>query len=346
MSTRLEALGERLDASLLITNLTNIFYLTGFEASNAALYVEPGGAATLYTDFRYAESARDVAGVELEVTKRALLADLAGRLKGKVQFEADALPYAEWERLAAGKAKLTPTTGIVAAIRAVKEPEEIAKLQRASKIADRGLEALTAETWVGRSEREVAWRLRELLHAHGADDLSFDSIVASGPNGAMPHAHPTERIIERGTLVTVDWGARVDGYYSDCTRTFSTGRLPDRLREAYDVCLAAQKRACANIKAGMTGVEADELAREPITDAGFGANFGHGLGHGVGLEVHEAPRLSPESEDTLETGHAVTIEPGIYLEGLGGVRIEDLGIVRDGGVELLTSFPKELSEVG
>jgi Xaa-Pro aminopeptidase len=346
MSTRLEALSERLDASLLITNLTNIFYLTGFEASNAALYVEPGGAATLYTDFRYAESARDVAGVELEVTKRALLADLAGRLKGKVQFEADALPYAEWERLSAGKAKLTPTTGIVAAIRAVKEPEEIAKLQRACKIADRGLEALTAETWVGRSEREVAWRLRELLHAHGADDLSFDSIVASGRNGAMPHAHPTERIIERGTLVTVDWGARVDGYYSDCTRTFSTGRLPDRLREAYDVCLAAQKRACANIKAGMTGVEADELAREPITDAGFGANFGHGLGHGVGLEVHEAPRLSPESEDTLETGHAVTIEPGIYLEGLGGVRIEDLGIVRDGGVELLTSFPKELSEVG
>ncbi|MFZ1879128.1 MAG: Xaa-Pro peptidase family protein [Gaiellaceae bacterium] len=346
MSTRLEALSERLDAPLLITNLTNIFYLTGFDASNAALYVEPGGAATLYTDFRYAESARDIAGVELEVTKRALLADLGGRLKGKVQFEADALPYAEWERLAAGKAKLTPTTGIVAAVRAVKEPEEVAKLQRACKIADRGLEALTAETWVGRSEREVAWRLRELLHAHGADDLSFDSIVASGPNGAMPHAHPTERIIDRGTLVTVDWGARVDGYYSDCTRTFSTGRLPDRLREAYDVCLAAQQHACANIKAGMSGVEADELARAPITDAGFGANFGHGLGHGVGLQVHEAPRLSPESEDTLEAGHAVTIEPGIYLEGLGGVRIEDLGIVREDGVELLTSFPKELSEVG
>jgi Xaa-Pro aminopeptidase len=346
MTARLEALSERLDAPLLITNLTNIFYLTGFDASNAALYVEPGGAATLYTDFRYAESARDVPGVELEVTKRVLLADVGGRLKGKVQFEADALPYAEWERLSMGKAKLIPTSGIVAAVRAVKEPEEVAKLQRACKIADRGLEALTAETWVGRSEREVAWRLRELVHAHGADDLSFDSIVASGPNGAMPHAYPTERIIERGTLVTVDWGARVDGYYSDCTRTFSTGRLPDRLREAYDVCLAAQKRACANIKAGMTGVEADELAREPISDAGFGANFGHGLGHGVGLEVHEAPRLSAESEDTLEAGHAVTIEPGIYLEGLGGVRIEDLGIIREDGVELLTSFPKELSEVG
>ena len=346
MSSRLEALAERLDAPLLITNLTNIFYLTGFGASNAGLYLEPGGGATLYTDFRYAESARDVAGVTVEMTKRALLADVGARLKGKVQFEADALPYAEWERLSAGKAKLVPTSGIVASVRAVKEAEEVAKLQRACKIADRGLEALTAETWVGRSERELAWRLHELLHAHGADELSFDSIVASGPNGALPHAHPSDRIVDKGTLVTVDWGVRVDGYCSDCTRTFSTGRLPDRLREAYDVCLAAQKAACAGIKAGMTGIEADALAREPIAAAGFGDNFGHGLGHGVGLEVHETPRLSPESDDVLAPGHAVTIEPGIYLEGLGGVRIEDLAIVREGGVELLTAFPKELSEVG
>ncbi len=346
MSRRLEALAGRLDAPLLITNLTNIFYLTGFDASNAGLYVEPGGGATLYTDFRYAESAREVAGVTVEMTKRALLADVGLRLKGKVQFEADALPYAEWERLAAGKAKLVPTSGIVASARAVKETEEVAKLQRACKIADRGLEALTAETWVGRSERELAWRLRELLHAHGADELSFDSIVASGPNGALPHAHPSDRIVDKGTLVTVDWGVRADGYCSDCTRTFSTGRLPDRLREAYDVCLAAQKAACAGIKAGMTGIAADALAREPIAAAGFGDNFGHGLGHGVGLAVHEAPRLSPESDDLLAPGHAVTIEPGIYLEGLGGVRIEDLAIVREDGVEILTAFPKELSEVG
>ncbi len=346
MSTRLDALAERLDAPLLITNLTNIFYLTGFDTSNAALLVAPGGAATLYTDFRYAESARGVAGVDVEIAKRILLADVGGRLKGRVQFEADVLPYAEWERLAAGQAKLVPSSGIVEALRAVKEPQEVAKLLRACKIADRGLEALTAETWIGRTEKEVAWRLQELIHAHGADALSFDSIVASGPNGALPHAHPSDRIIEKGTLVTVDWGARVDGYSSDCTRTFSTGRLPDRLREAYDVCLEAQKRACANIKAGMTGALADVLAREPITDAGFGANFGHGLGHGVGLQVHEAPRLSFESDDVLEPGNAVTIEPGIYLDGLGGVRIEDLAIVRDDGVELLTSFPKELSEVG
>jgi Xaa-Pro aminopeptidase len=228
----------------------------------------------------------------------------------------------------------------------VKDDEEVAKLRRAARIADRGLEALTAETWVGRSERELAWRLRELLHAHGAHEQAFESIVASGPNGALPHAHPTDRIVERGTLVTVDWGVRVDGYCSDCTRTFSTGgSLPEELRRAYAVCLDAQKRAVAGIKAGITGVEADALAREPITAAGFGEAFGHGLGHGVGVEVHEAPRLSTESTDTLVAGHCVTIEPGIYLPGTGGVRIEDLAIVRDDGVDVLTSFPKELVEV-
>ena len=173
------------------------------------------------------------------------------------------------------------------------------------------------------------------------------AIVASGPNGAQPHAHPTDRIVDRGTLVTVDWGVRVDGYCSDCTRTFSTGRLPDRLREAYDVCLEAQKRACANIKAGMTGVEADALARDPITDAGFGENFGHGLGHGVGLAVHEAPRLSTESARHARARAARSRSSRASTStGLGGVRIEDLAIVRDDGIDILTSFPKELTEVG
>ena len=230
--------------------------------------------------------------------------------------------------------------GSSTALRAVKNADEIAMITRAAKIADRALEALTAETWVGRSERELAWRLHELLHAHGADDAAFDSIVASGANGALPHAHPTDRIVETRTLVTVDWGAKVGGYYSDCTRTFSTGSPPDRLRETYDVCLAAQVHACNGIRAGMTGIEADALARDPIAEAGYGENFGHGLGHGVGLQVHEAPRLSTESTDTLESGQVVTIEPGIYLPGVGGLRIEDLAVVRDDGVELLTSLPE------
>jgi Xaa-Pro aminopeptidase len=344
--SRLHALAEQLDTPLLVTNLTNVFYLTGFDSSNAALLVEPGGGATLYTDFRYAEEARSVPDVDVQMTKRAIMADIGGRLNGRVQFEADVLPYLEWKRLSAGgAAELVPTHGLVDGIRAIKDEDEVAKIAKAARIADRGFEALTAETFVGRSEREIAWRLRELLHAHGADELSFESIVASGENGALPHAHPTDRIVERGTLVTVDWGVRIDGYCSDCTRTVSTGGLPDKLREAYEVCLEAQKRACSNIKAGMTGVEADALARDPITDSGFGENFGHGLGHGVGLAVHEAPRLSTESTDTLAAGHIVTIEPGIYLQSLGGVRIEDLGVVREDGLQLLTSFPKELIEV-
>jgi Xaa-Pro aminopeptidase len=346
MSKRLEAVSAQLETPLLVTNLTNVLYLTGFDSSNAALLVEPGGGATLYTDFRYAEAARAVAGVDVQMTNRAMMADVGARLKGRVQFEADVLPYREWERLSSGEAELIPTHGLVEAVRAIKHDEEIAKLGKAARIADRAFEALTAETFVGRSEKEIAWRLRELLHAHGADDASFESIVASGPNGARPHAHPTERIVDRGTLVTVDWGARVDGYCSDCTRTVSTGGLPEKLRRAFDVCLEAQKRACTNIRAGMSGVEADALARDPITAAGFGDNFGHGLGHGVGLLVHEAPRLSPESTDTLEVGNIVTIEPGVYLEGLGGCRIEDLTVVRQDGLELLTSFPKELIEVG
>ncbi len=345
MSNRLEALSAQLDAPLLVTNLTNVFYLTGFDSSNAALLVEPDGGATLFTDFRYAESARAAQGVEVQMTKRSMMADVGGRLKGRVQFEADVLPYLEWERLATGPAELVPTRGLVDGIRAIKDDEEIATIAKAARIADRGFEALTAETFVGRSEREIAWRLRELLHAHGADELAFETIVASGVNGALPHAHPTDRIVERGTLVTIDWGVRIDGYYSDCTRTVSTGALPEGLRKAYDVCLAAQQSACANIKAGLTGVEADALARDPITDAGFGENFGHGLGHGVGLMVHEAPRLSTESTDTLEVGHIVTVEPGIYIVGLGGCRIEDLAVVREGGLELLTSFPKDLIEV-
>jgi Xaa-Pro aminopeptidase len=343
--SRLAALAAQLDTPLLVTNLTNVFYLTGFDSSNAALLVEPGGSATLYTDFRYAESARSVPDVDVQMTKRAMMADVGGRLKGRVQFEADVLPYLEWERLSSGAAELVPTHGLIDGIRAIKDEDEVAKVAKAARIADRGFEALTAETFVGRSEREIAWRLRDLLHAHGADELSFESIVASGDNGALPHAHPTDRIVERGTLVTVDWGVRIDGYCSDCTRTVSTGGLPDKLREAYEVCLEAQKRACSNIRAGMTGVEADALARDPITDSGFGENFGHGLGHGVGLLVHEAPRLSTESTDTLAPGHIVTVEPGIYLEGLGGVRIEDLGVVREDGLQLLTSFPKELIEV-
>jgi Xaa-Pro aminopeptidase len=346
MTSRLEALAHRLDAPLLVTDLVNIRYLTGFDSSNAALLVQPAGEAALFTDFRYIEAARAVEGVEATLAKRSLLRDITELLPRAVQFEAAVLPYAQWQVLDSMRLSLTPTRGIVEELRVVKDAEEQRALRRAARTADRAFEALTAETFVGRTERELAWRLKELMHAHGAEDVSFEPIVAAGANGARPHAAPEDRLVETRTLVVVDFGVRMDGYCSDCTRTLSTGGLPDRLRRAYDVCLAAQQAAVAGIRPTMTGVEADRLARSLIDSEGFGDAFGHGLGHGVGLQVHEAPRLSTESDDTLQTGNAVTIEPGIYLAGLGGVRIEDLAIVTDEGVEVLTSFPKSLVEVG
>jgi Xaa-Pro aminopeptidase len=344
--TRLETLRGRLDERLLITNLVNIRYLTGFDSSNAALLVDPGEPTRLYTDFRYIAAADEVSGVEAVQTKRSLLADVAGRLRGRLAFEADVLPYSQFEALSAGGLELVPASGIVEALRAVKDDEEIELMRRAALAADRAFEALTAETWIGRSERDLAWRLRQLLHAHGADKLAFDTAIAAGQNGAKPHAEPGDDIVLQNTLVVADWGAEIDGYCSDCTRTLATGAPPKELRRAFDVCLEAQLAAVAGIKPGMTGHQADEIARGIIAEAGFGDAFGHGLGHGVGVAIHEAPRLAAESEDVLEPGNVVTIEPGIYLPGLGGVRIEDLAVVREDGVELLTSFPKEFALVG
>ncbi len=343
---RIETLGATLDEPLLVTNLVNIRYLTGFDASNAALLVDPDGTTRLYTDFRYIEVAETVAGVEAVQTKRSLLRDVAGRLGPRVAFEADALPYSQYEVLAAEGRTLVPASGLVERLRAVKDEDELTRVRRAARAADRAFEALSAETWIGRSERELAWRLQQLLHAHGVDRLSFEIAIATGPNGSKPHAEPGDTIVEAHALVVADWGGVLDGYCSDCTRTLATGELPRELRRAYDVCLEAQLAAVEGIRPGMTGAEADGLARAVIEAAGLGERFGHGLGHGVGLEVHEAPRLASESKDVLEPGNVVTIEPGIYLPGLGGVRIEDLAIVTENGVEVLNSFPKSLTLVG
>ncbi len=345
MSTRLDRLRERLEEPLLVTSLVNISYLTGFESSNAALLVPPSGPVRLFTDFRYFDAACEIAGVEAELTKRSLLGDLAGRLKGRLAFEADALPFSQHAVLGSGGLELVPRTGLVEGLRAVKDADEIEKIRRAALVAERAFEALTAETWIGHSEREIAWRMRQLMHAHGTDELSFETAIAAGPNGAKPHAEPGDRTIEANTLVVADWGARLGGYCSDCTRTLSTGEPPKELERIYEICLEAQLAAVAGIRPGMTGAEADHVARAVIEAAGYGERFGHGLGHGVGVAIHEAPRLSTESADVLEAGQVVTIEPGIYLPGLGGVRIEDLAVITETGVELLTSFPKDLITV-
>jgi len=217
--------------------------------------------------------------------------------------------------------------------------------RRAGEITSNAYEQFAEEKFIGRTERELAWRLDELFHEHGAHAPAFESIVASGPNSAKPHARPTDRTVEAGETVVVDAGAMVDGYNADCTRTFATGPLPDELKSAYAATLEAQLAGLEATRAGTTGVDADAAARDRIEAAGFGEKFGHGLGHGVGLEVHESPRLSRESGDTLQAGNVATVEPGVYLEGLGGIRIEDLVVVTDGEPEVLTSFEKDLITV-
>jgi len=341
VTARTDRLRASLEEPLLLSNGVNIRYLVGFESSNTALLVEPE-RLRLFSDFRYAEAGRAVEGVEFQETKRSLFADLAERLSGRIGFEADDLTYSRYATLAAGGLELVPRHGLVEALRVVKDDDEQEAIRRATEVTNQVYERLASEKFAGRTERDLAWRMDELFHELGADEPAFATIVAAGPNSARPHADPGERVIEPGQTVVVDAGARVDGYCSDCTRTFATGPLPDRLRRAYAVCLEAQLAGVEALCAGVTGVAADAAARRRIEDAGLGEAFGHGLGHGVGMDVHEAPRLSRESADTLAAGNVVTIEPGVYLEGLGGIRIEDLAIVRDGRPEVLTSFTKEL----
>ena len=344
MSDRIARLRALLEEPLLVTDPVNVRYLTGFDSSNPALLVEPE-RVLLFSDFRYAEAGRAVAGVEFVETERALLRGLTQHVSGRVGFEAASLAYAGYETLVEGGLELVPRHGLVESLRAVKDAEELDAIRQAARITSDAYERLAAEPVVGRTERELAWRLEELFHELGGDGPAFDSAVASGPNGARPHADPGERRIERGELVVVDCGARLDGYCSDCTRTFATGPLPERLAEAYRVCLAAQDAGLAAVRDGVAGRDADAAAREVIAAEGLGEAFGHGLGRGVGLLVHEAPALRPESEDTLAAGNVVTVEPGVYLGGLGGVRIEDLVVVTADGAEALTSFPKELITV-
>jgi Xaa-Pro aminopeptidase len=344
VNERLEALRSSLEEPLLVSHDVNVRYLVGFQSSNAALLVEPE-RVRLFSDFRYAEAARAVEGVEFVETKRSLFASLAELLDGRIGFEADAVSYASWETLSSDGLELVPRRVLVEALRAVKDDEELDAIRAAAEITSQAYARFAEGSFVGRTERELAWRLDELFHELGAHGPAFETIVASGPNAARPHARPTDRGVEAGETVVVDAGALVAGYCADCTRTFATGPLPDRLKNAYAACLEGQLAGLEAVRSGVTGVDADAAARDRIEAAGLGEGFGHGLGHGVGLDVHEAPRLSRESTDTLAAGNVVTVEPGVYLEGLGGIRIEDLVVVQDGGAEVLTGFTKDLVTV-
>jgi Xaa-Pro aminopeptidase len=337
---RVERLQAVLEEPLLVSSPVNVRYLCGLDSTNAALLVTPD-AVQLFTDFRYLERAQAIRGVEAVETRRNLYADLAERLKGRIGFESDWLTHARHEALAAGGLDLVPRRGLVERLREVKDSAELAAVRRSGAILNDAFARLSEEQFVGRSERELVWRMAELLHEGGADDPAFSTAVGSGPTGASPHASPGDRRIEVGETVVVDAGCRVNGYCSDCTRTFVTGQLPAELEEAYQVVLGAQLASLEAVVPGADGKAVDRVARSIIEEAGFGDRFGHGLGHGVGLEVHEAPWLNPELESTLAAGNVVTVEPGIYLPGLGGIRIEDLVIVTDDGPEVLTPFTKE-----
>jgi len=333
-----------LEEPLLVTAPANVFYLTGLESTNAALLVEPE-RARLFTDFRYAERAREVEDVEFEETPRYLFTELASRLPAQVAFESDALTYANYEFLRDGGAELVPRRGLVESLRAVKEPEELEAIRRAAEVTNRAYELLAEEQFIGRTEKELVWRMEVLFHDCGADGAAFPTDIAAGPTAASPHALPGDRVVQEGELVLVDAGAKLGGYCSDCTRTFAVGEVSDSLRGLYEVVREAQQAGLGAVRAGVSGRDADAAARAVIAEAGYGEQFGHGLGHGLGLLVHEAPVLRPESSDVLAAGNVVTVEPGIYLSGVAGIRIEDLVVVTDEGREVLTSFPKELVTV-
>jgi Xaa-Pro aminopeptidase len=336
--------------ALLITDAVNLRYVTGFTGSNG-MAVVGRDIRRFITDFRYVEqAAAEVEGFDREQAPQVFDGALSeGWPDGTLRlgFDDQDVSVRRHERLREllpERIELVPAGGVVEALRAVKDAGEIARIAAAAELADGVYEMLREQGLVGRTEREVAFALETEMRRRGAEP-SFESIVASAKRGALPHANPADVPIAAGTLVTLDIGARLDGYCSDCTRTWATGELPDDLAEAYALVERAQATALAAVRPGPEGREIDAVARDIIEAAGHGEHFGHGLGHGVGLEVHEGPRLSRTGEAQLVAGNVVTVEPGVYLPGRGGVRIEDLVVVTEGGHRVLSGTTKDLITV-
>jgi Xaa-Pro aminopeptidase len=340
---------QGLDA-VLITSAENRAYYSGFRGSAGALLVSAADAV-LATDFRYTEQAGQQAPdyrVEEMRSGRDWLKDVLSAWGGvrRIGFEDDDVSVASHARFLKRVGELDPApelvpTGPMASnLRAVKEPEELAVIQRAIDLADGAMEQVAAALRPGMTERQVAWAMEVAMREAGADALSFETIVASGPNGARAHHHPTDRALAMGEGVIIDMGALYDGYCSDITRTFVLGKADERFRKVYDTVLAAQETAEATAVAGMKGSEIDALARQVIEQAGYGEAFGHSLGHGIGVAVHELPGVGPGSEEPVTDGMVFSVEPGIYLTGWGGVRIEDLVVMENGRPRVLTHAHK------
>ena len=346
-----DALRERDLHALLVTELPNVRWLTGFTGSNAAAVVGTDGTRRFVTDFRYLTQAaeqlddfwaREISTDLLEGVVKQLPDEGELRL-GFDDANMSVRDYGKLARLVREGIELVPAGGAIEDLRVVKDPEELDKIRAAAKLADEALSDVLTRGLAGRTERDVALDLEFTMRRMGAEGVSFPPIIASGAHGALPHAEPRDVEIPGGTLCVVDWGAMLDGYASDCTRTYGTGGEVDaRDREVYDVVLRAQEESLAAVRPGPTGREVDAVARAIIDAAGHAEHFGHGLGHGVGLEVHEGPRLSKQGDAALAAGNVVTVEPGVYVPGAVGVRIEDLVIVTDDGAEVVSSLPKGL----
>lgn len=337
---------EELDV-ILINQPENRRYLSGFTGSAGALLISADDAV-FATDFRYYEQVKaqapDFRLAEVGYEFNEHLADLLSELGAqRVGFEASFVPVAvhhEWIE-AAPDVEWVATEEVVERIRAAKDEDEVERVRRAVALADNAFAHAVSIMRPGMTEREIAWEIEVYMRTHGAEAMAFEPIVAGGPNGAMPHARASDRPLHAGEPIVMDIGARRSGYHSDLTRTVCMGQPDGRFQEVYGIVLRAQLAAENAIRAGMSGQDADAVAREIIEEAGYGDNFGHGLGHGVGLAVHEKPRASKISEDTLEAMMLLTIEPGIYIPEWGGVRIEDIVLIREEKAEVLTGAPKE-----
>ncbi|MCU0493747.1 MAG: Xaa-Pro peptidase family protein [Chloroflexaceae bacterium] len=345
--------------SLLITSPANRRYLSGFTGSNGALLIS-AEAALLFTDFRYVtQSGRESPAftlrlIEPTVPLATLVAAAANELGlQQIGFEHNHMTVADHTTLVAtlhAEDKPTPelvgVEGLVEGLREVKDAEELATLRRAIAITDAAISAVVPRLQPDYSEKQAAWLLEVAMRENGADSVGFPIIVAAGPNAALPHARPTEALLGTGRPIIIDMGAKLNGYHADLTRTVVLGEPDARFWEIYDLVLAAQRQAIGGLRAGLRGYEADALARDFISAAGYGANFGHGLGHGVGLDIHEGPGLRRVAADKVEqapqlrAGAVFSVEPGIYLEGWGGVRIEDLVLLHDDHAEVLSAAPK------
>jgi Xaa-Pro aminopeptidase len=338
---------KKLDAAL-VTDLKNIRYLTGFTGSSAYVVVSADRAFFL-TDPRYtAQSREEVKGFRIRIFKKALdtVVETVGEVKaGSLGFESGSVSFDNYSKLSKalrGKARLKASLGMVSALRSVKDQFEIEKIRQAAKLLDSGFGHAMKVVRPGALERDAAFDIETFFRKRGAESLAFDTIIASGGRGALPHGKASEKRIKKGELVVVDMGALLNGYNSDETRTFVTGRPTPKQKEVYGVVRDAQSAAIEKVRPGVKASAVDLAARGVIGKAGYGKYFGHGTGHGVGLDIHESPGLGPTSKDVLEEGMVITVEPGIYIPDWGGVRIEDMVLVTKNGAELLTSTTRDL----